>query len=215
MQESTNKEKVLKKVRKALLHKTKNPYPTLDYDSPVYASAGESAEIQFAEQLIKSGGQFVFCESELEFAENLIALAEQRKWSRFYCREQRIGYFFDNYEFPYLDKDEDLLTADVGVSLCECLVARTGSVIISSRQQSGRKLAAYVPVHVVLAYTSQLVAELKDGLSLIKSKYGDNLPSMITTITGPSRTADIEKTIVFGAHGPKELYVFLIDDSAN
>jgi L-lactate dehydrogenase complex protein LldG len=62
-----------------------------------------------------------------------------------------------------------------------------------------------------LAYSSQLVTDLKDGFKLIKDKYGNQLPSMITTITGPSRTADIEKTLVLGAHGPKELFVFLLD----
>ncbi|MNL89836.1 Lactate utilization protein C [compost metagenome] len=54
--------------------------------------------------------------------------------------------------------------------------------------------------------------DLKDAFKLIKDKYGSQIPSMISTITGPSRTADIEKTLVLGAHGPKELFVFLIDD---
>jgi len=46
----------------------------------------------------------------------------------------------------------------------------------------------------------------------MKRKYKDEYPSMISLITGPSRTADIEKTLIIGAHGPKEVYVFLIDD---
>jgi L-lactate dehydrogenase complex protein LldG len=53
--------------------------------------------------------------------------------------------------------------------------------------------------------------DLKDGFKLLKNKYGHNTPSLISTITGPSRTADIEKTLVLGAHGPKELFVFLLD----
>ncbi|MCK5078809.1 MAG: LUD domain-containing protein, partial [Bacteroidales bacterium] len=51
-----------------------------------------------------------------------------------------------------------------------------------------------------------------DALKGMKEKYGQDLPSMISLITGPSRTADIEKTLVMGAHGPRELYVFLVDD---
>jgi L-lactate dehydrogenase complex protein LldG len=66
-------------------------------------------------------------------------------------------------------------------------------------------------VHIVVAYTSQIVTDLKDGFKLLKDKYGGNIPSMITNVTGPSRTADIEKTLVLGAHGPKELFVFLLD----
>ncbi|HET6989880.1 MAG TPA: LUD domain-containing protein, partial [Bacteroidia bacterium] len=46
----------------------------------------------------------------------------------------------------------------------------------------------------------------------VKAKYENQMPSMVSVITGPSRTADIEKTLIQGAHGPKEIYVFMIDD---
>jgi L-lactate dehydrogenase complex protein LldG len=54
--------------------------------------------------------------------------------------------------------------------------------------------------------------EIKDSLQQLKNKYGRNMPSMISYITGPSRTSDIERKLVTGAHGPKELFVFLIQD---
>jgi L-lactate dehydrogenase complex protein LldG len=76
---------------------------------------------------------------------------------------------------------------------------------------SGRRLSIYPPVHIVFAYASQIVLDLKDAFKIIKNKYGNQLPSMLTTVTGPSRTADIEKTLVMGAHGPKELFVFLLE----
>jgi L-lactate dehydrogenase complex protein LldG len=52
---------------------------------------------------------------------------------------------------------------------------------------------------------------VKDALTAIKENYNDKLPSLITFATGPSRTADIEKTLVVGVHGPKEVYCFLVD----
>jgi L-lactate dehydrogenase complex protein LldG len=48
-------------------------------------------------------------------------------------------------------------------------------------------------------------------LQAIKEKYQEQPPSLISFATGPSRTADIEKTLVTGVHGPKEVYVFLVD----
>ena len=113
----------------------------------------------------------------------------------------------------FSDKEENLLATDIGLTFCECLVARTGSVMITSKQASGRRLPVYANFHIVVAYTSQLVADIKDALKLIKGKYNNQLPSMISTISGPSRTADIEKTLVQGAHGPREIFVFLIDDA--
>ncbi len=53
--------------------------------------------------------------------------------------------------------------------------------------------------------------DVKDALQLVKEKYSDKLPSLITFATGPSRTADIEKTLVVGVHGPKEVYLFLVE----
>jgi L-lactate dehydrogenase complex protein LldG len=82
---------------------------------------------------------------------------------------------------------------------------------MSSSQQSGRTVSAYAPVHICIASTDQLVFDTRDALKDLKKKYGNNLPSFITFAAGPSRTADIEKTLVVGVHGPKEVYVFLID----
>jgi L-lactate dehydrogenase complex protein LldG len=65
---------------------------------------------------------------------------------------------------------------------------------------------------VVVAFTSQLVPDIKSALVQIKQRYEGRLPGMLSMITGPSRTADIEKTLVMGAHGPKALYVFLVQD---
>ena len=87
--------------------------------------------------------------------------------------------------------------------------------MVSSRLSPGRKIVVYPEIHLVLAYSSQLVPDLKQALALVKKKYRDNFPSMISLISGPSRTADIEKTLVMGAHGPRELYVFLIDDNSS
>jgi L-lactate dehydrogenase complex protein LldG len=83
--------------------------------------------------------------------------------------------------------------------------------MVSNGNLAGRRLSIYPHVHIVIAYTSQLVLDLKDAFRLLKQKYGELIPTMISNITGPSRTADIEKTLVLGAHGPKEFYVFLLE----
>jgi L-lactate dehydrogenase complex protein LldG len=207
---TTAKERLLKKIRKALLEKRDNPYPNLE-DMPLYPPFEELPEVIFAEQLMEVAGQFAFCEDELQFIESLLTLAEERSWRKIYCWEPALQNILHKYEFPFFETDKDFEQAEVGITLCESLIARNGSVMLSNANGAGRRLSIYPPVQMVVAYASQLVPDLKDAFKLIKQKYGSNIPSMLSTITGPSRTADIEKTLVLGAHGPKELIVFLID----
>jgi L-lactate dehydrogenase complex protein LldG len=207
---TTSKEKLLKKIRKALLEKRSNPYPNLE-DLPHYPATEELPEMIFAEQFTNVSGQFIFCEDEVQFIENLLELAEVRKWRKIYCWEPPLQEILTNFDYPFFETDKDFEQAEVGFTLCEALIARNGSILLSNANMAGRRLSIYPPVHIVLAYTSQMVLDLKDGFKLIKKKYGHELPSMISNVTGPSRTADIEKTLVLGAHGPIELFVFLLD----
>ena len=210
---TTSREKILKKVRKALIYKTTHEIPDVDFESEIYAVNAESLEILFAKQLTELNGKFIFCENENEFALNLSSLIAEHKWSEVFCYEPKVNIILQNNNIKFSGQNHDIKNMDAGITLCELLVARTGSVIISSKMSSGRKMNVFPNYHIVLAYTSQLVLTHKDALIGIKNKYGANIPSLISSITGPSRTADIEKTLVQGAHGPKELFVLLVDDS--
>ena len=211
MKETTSKEKMLKKIRKALLEKRDNPYPNLE-DTPLYEEYNDHLDVLFAGQLSAVSGNFVFCEDEIQLIENLLDLTEKNNWRRIYAWETGLQSLLNKYEFPFYSTDTEFLNADVGITYCEALVARNGSVLVSNGTAAGRRLSIYPHIHVVIAYTSQLVLDLKDGFKLLKEKYPESMPSMVSNITGPSRTADIEKTLVLGAHGPKELYVFLLEN---
>jgi len=110
------------------------------------------------------------------------------------------------------DDPSNFLEQKIGITRCEYLISRFGSVMVSSAIMSGRRMFVFPEVHIIVASVSQVVPELKDALEGMTQIYRDNFPSQVTVITGPSRTADIEKTLVMGAHGPKELYVFMVDD---
>jgi len=96
---------------------------------------------------------------------------------------------------------------DAGITECDAFIAQTGSVIVTSRESGGRALSVLPPHHVVLARREQLVRDLSAGFELVQKKYAPNYPSMISVVTGPSRTGDIERILVLGAHGPKKLTV--------
>jgi len=107
--------------------------------------------------------------------------------------------------------DKNALEAcDAGITTCEAAVAQTGSILVSSGSCGGRALSILPHVHVVVVSLDQIVATLGDALDLVRSHHAGRLPSMLSFITGPSRTGDIERILVLGAHGPKELLVILI-----
>jgi L-lactate dehydrogenase complex protein LldG len=100
---------------------------------------------------------------------------------------------------------------DVGVTSCDCLVAQTGSVIVSTLSAGGRALSVLPPTHLVIARREQLVPDLVAAMAFLRKRYDKHWPSALSVITGPSRTADIEKILVMGAHGPKRLVLYFTD----
>jgi L-lactate dehydrogenase complex protein LldG len=213
MSDTTSREKILKKVRQALIHKTTQEQPDLDWETSIYNIPDEPMEILFAQKFTKLNGKFLFCEKEKEFALGLDALIKENNFGLVFAMEPKLKRLLSEANIPFTDNETDFSKLDVGVTLCESAVARTGSIFITSRQPSGRRLPVFPNYHVVLVYTSQLVMTHKDALKQISEKYNGQMPSLISCITGPSRTADIEKTLVQGAHGPKEIFVFLVDDT--
>lgn len=176
----------------------------------MYQPLQQEAEVEFAEQFTKLQGKFIFCINRQELAFQLGSLVRKQDWQKVYCVEEVL---IDSLSAQIEDRlvKTDLAHCDVAITSCEYLVARTGSIVLSTSTASGRSTSVYAPIHICIAYTSQVVYDLKDALQAVKDKYGNNLPSLITFASGPSRTADIEKTLVVGVHGPKEVYLFLVE----
>mgnify|MGYP003941135679 CR=1 FL=1 len=217
MKAATPKEAILKKIRKALSESTPLPFPSSEGNQSVFQPAPEELDMLFAEQFSRLQGKFVFCLDQQELQIRLEELALQQGFTKIYCRDQHLLARFNEgpLRARILDDTgkESLRHCDVAITGCECLIARTGSIVLSSGQDSGRTTSVYAPVHICVATTDQLVYDIRDGLKLLKEKYGNKLPSFISFASGPSRTADIEKTLVVGVHGPKEVYLFLVDQS--
>lgn len=206
----TPKERILKKIRQALSTAVPVPFPQSEKAGALFPAPEEEPEIEFASNFSKLQGRFSYCIDENEMIRQLTTLVDARKWKKIFCRENNIQKMlvangFANNFYPELDD------CDASITGCENLVARTGSIVLSSAQPSGRTVSVYAPVHICVAYTDQLVYDIKDAIGSVKERYQENLPSLITLATGPSRTADIEKTLVVGVHGPKEVFCFLIE----
>ena len=125
----------------------------------------------------------------------------------------------DNY-----DADDDnaarnavrrrLAQSGLGITGADYAIAETGSVIVLPRQGLSRLVSVVPPVHLAIARPSDLIGTLDDLFILRRLEYhtnGGDMGSYLNFITGPSRTADIEQTIVVGVHGPREVHLVLLE----
>ena len=204
MNTSDAREKMLTRIRKALHEPVPLPFPDAAANpQPLFAPPADELAVLFAESFHKLQGRFVYCENESDLHEQLAQLIKVREWTKLFCEDARWNTHYSN--------TISLPSCDVSITGCECLVARTGSVVLGTAAAGGRTTSVYAPVHICIAYSNQLVFDIQDALKLLQQRYGSQLPSFISFATGPSRTADIEKTLVTGVHGPREVFVFLVE----
>jgi L-lactate dehydrogenase complex protein LldG len=183
---------------------------------PPAPDSEETALSMLSSRLSDLKAELYRCAGLVSLVNGLRELAIQESWSRVALHK---GYWMESCaevfqealwaDEPY--KTSDLEQCDVAITHCDAIVAQTGSVLISSKTTNSRILTIVPPTHIVLTTVQQIVWDLPAAFDLITQKYNPHYPSMITFITGPSRTADIERTLVLGAHGPRRLIVIIID----
>jgi L-lactate dehydrogenase complex protein LldG len=158
---SPAKENILKRIRKALSHSTPLPFPQSEGNQPLFQPLEQEPEIEFAEQFTKLQGKFIYCINRQELAFQLSSLIKKQDWQKVYCVEDPLTTTIAGQLGDRLIKTE-LANCDVSITGCEYLVARTGSIVMSAAQLSGRTTSVYAPIHICIAYTSQLVYDIKD-----------------------------------------------------
>ena len=225
---ATARAAVLARIRQALAAGAAPLPPVPDWAAPVHpplpgaeagAGAGVGADdlaVVFAERFVRAGGEFYYAATAEQLGAQLRDYLLAAGHPRFFVWEPAMQALLRAAQVPFVADETDFLPhADAGLTSCEALVARSGSVLVSAATAAGRRLSIYPDQHLVLARPAQVVAEIGAALARIQQHYGAALPSMISLTTGPSRTADIEKTLVLGAHGPRRLALFMLEDDAS
>lgn len=103
-----------------------------------------------------------------------------------------------------------IAAAATGVSRALMGVAETGSVLLAPRSRQERLVSLLPPLHVVVLEAASLHASLDDAAQALRAASAQGIP-YLTLVTGPSRTADIERVLTVGAHGPGRLHVVVVD----
>lgn len=201
---------ILNRIEAALYKRVDLPFPSHHQVRFAFPDRPDDLIPAFTTAFTALDGHLIRCKGEAELVEKIGDLANTKQWTNIHCRTPTLMEALPLQSFPWINRRDT--EADAGLTDCECLVARSGSVVLSASQASGRVLPIYSPVHLIVASTQDIVFDIEDAISLLKKKYRDQLPSGIFFASGPSRTADIEKKLVLGVHGPKEVYLFLMEN---
>lgn len=183
---------------------------------PAVGASFDEQVVLFAQNAAMLKAEFERVPDTTAAAAEVKRIAGENKWTRLATHSSPLtdavtrdaGITLSTTDQPYATAD--LEKCDGGVTACEALIAQTGSVLITSRSCGGRALSVLPPHHIVVASREQLVPDLSAAFELLRKKYEGNFPSCISFITGPSRTGDIERILVLGAHGPKRLTILLV-----
>lgn len=198
---------------------TAAPPPASDAFRAWLPAVGTSLEDQialFAQNAAQLKVDFREAASLNEAARQLALLAGENNWKRVASHRHPLASgLTEKLGLPCLLTDAGyaataLESCDAAITGCDALVAQTGSVLVTNSSAGRRALSVLPPHHIVIAQRSQIVPDLASAFQLVRKLYAPNWPSFLSFITGPSRTGDIERILVLGAHGPKKLTIFLL-----
>jgi hypothetical protein len=161
-------------------------------------------DVTFAKVFTSKGGKFFYCDDQEDFYAMFKQLITENNWNHSYCSNDELK---ESLKPTELEFETDYQKADSCISNCEFLIAFNGSIMVSGAQTKGLKIEQLPEALVVVAYTSQIVKDINQGLRGIQTKYGRTRPSMVTTI----RTKQ-SITTMSDSDRAKDLYIFLIED---
>jgi hypothetical protein len=161
-------------------------------------------DVTFAKVFTSKGGKFFYCDDQENFFAMFKQLLTENNWSHSYCSNDELKESLIPTELEF---ETDYQKADSCISNCEFLIAFNGSIMVSGAQTKGLKIEQLPEALVVVAYTSQIVKDINQGLRGMQTKYGRTRPSMVTTI----RTKQ-SITTMSDSDRAKDLYIFLIED---
>lgn len=101
-------------------------------------------------------------------------------------------------------------TVDAGFTVARSGLAATGTLVLAPDAGSPRTMSLVPPTHIALVYASTLHPDLHGAVRA--ERWADGMPTNLVMVSGPSKTSDIQQTLAYGAHGPRRLWVVIVDD---
>ena len=168
----------------------------------------EPVDLSFVKNFTASGGKFLYCETEKDAFEFLTKISKESQLNSIFCAESSLQSILHKSGLKPIN--DNVQKADAFCSSCEYLISFNGGIMITAKQTIGNKLSDLPETFIIIAHTSQIVENLRAGLTGIRHKYHGDIPSQITTLKGPVTARANEDA--GAATCNKEVYLLLLED---
>lgn len=215
---SDDRDIVLGRIRSALADRPDAKLPPVPEVWPSTTPSSEVMLTQFEKSLVAVQGEFYHCatmdDAQITLQKLMTELATDTV-ATIDCESTRALTQKLNGTVKFANDDwtpDEIADYKLGIVASEYLLADTGSCMVASATSTERLLCYLPPVCVIIARTGQLREHLPDAWREVADRVADpDLRGEYVFITGPSRTADIEKILILGVHGPQRLIVLVVD----
>ncbi len=177
--------------------------------SPFLPQIKDPIEILFAKNFTKKGGRFIFCETASELNNNFNNILDENKWTEknIFCNNENLilkfGLSFNSFNL-------ELNQSNVFFTTCEYLIANKGNILVSNNQLKNFKLNE-LPINlIVFSSINQIESDVSAGMTKLKNKYKNKVPSNITTLK-PKKLIEENDFLSYG-NSAKNIYLLLQDE---
>ena len=214
----SSREAILSRIKAALADEAPREEPPVPELWPRTNPANADLVKRFVEEIEAVAGEVIRCGSMDDARAKLAALLEELDCDQLgctdnpLCRELTSGMDGAQLELGHCEPtSQELGRLAAGLVAADTLLADTGTCMVACPTPHERMMCYLPPVCIVIAKTDQLVEHMPEAWDTIAPRIADpDLRGEFVFITGPSRTADIEKILILGVHGPKRLIVLFV-----
>ncbi|WP_299159713.1 LUD domain-containing protein [uncultured Tenacibaculum sp.] len=168
-----------------------------------------SLDDSFVHNFINKGGKFLYCTSINEVSNNLKHILQENNWNKITCTDFDLVKIVENIDINIQKHSSE--TTPFFTS-CEHLIANKGDILFSSNQLGSAKLSSHSKHFIVYATTSQLVKNMGEGLTGIKTHFSGNIPTNISSTTNYKIDIEDDSFLSYGNSNSKNLYLLLFED---
>ncbi len=165
---------------------------------------------KFVSQFTEGGGNFVYCANKIDAVTSLSHYCSEQGWKGVFISSPELAEWENKITIKTTFQNDGQFP--VVLSACEALIAFNGGIMVHGHHTGGRKLADLPKNHILIAFTSQIVANLRDGMTAINQKYRENRPGNIAVIRAPH-----DQNVELAAADPNKdrtVFLILIEDEA-